>query len=220
MLVLWSVKGGSGTTVVASLLAAALAQRATRHVRLVDLAGDIPAALGLAEPHQDGIHEWLTNPATGHKTLDLETICGQEIDTLAGISVVPRGRSPLTSVDDASMRTLMSTLNMPHVDTIVDAGSGAGMVRAAVEAAPRSILVVRPCYLALRAAARLDTRIDGVVLVSEASRALGKRDVESVLRAPVLAEVPVIAQIARLVDAGLLATRVPHDSGALLDLVA
>ncbi len=56
--------------------------------------------------------------------------------------------------------------------------------------------------------------------MSEAGRALGKRDVESVLRAPVLAEVPVIAQIARLVDAGLLATRVPHDSGALLDLVA
>jgi hypothetical protein len=41
-----------------------------------------------------------------------------------------------------------------------------------------------------------------------------------VVHAPVLAEVPVVPQIARLVDAGLIASRVPHDSRALLDLVA
>jgi hypothetical protein len=56
--------------------------------------------------------------------------------------------------------------------------------------------------------------------VTEPGRALGKRDVESVLRAPVVAEVPVSPQIARVVDAGLLASRVPAESGALVNLVA
>lgn len=215
MLVLWSVKGGSGTTVVASLLASALAHRGSRHVRLVDLAGDIPATLGLAEPEHHGLHEWLT---TSDNTV--ESLCALDIDTIAGISVVPRGTRSLVATDESRMSSLISTLHMPQVDTIVDAGSGAGVVSAAVRAAPRSILVVRPCYLALRAAARTDMRIDGIVLVSEPGRALASHDVESVLRAPVLAQVPVLPNIARLVDAGLLASRVPQDSRPLLDLVA
>ena len=215
MLVLWSVKGGSGTTVVASLLAAALAHRGSRHVRLVDLAGDIPATLGLTEPDNDGVAGWLDTPDA-----DLAALCTREIDAVPGISVVPRGPRSLTTASDSRMQELLATLNLPQVDTIVDAGSGAGVVHAAVHAAPRSILVVRPCYLALRAAARLQKRIDGVVVVSESGRSLGPRDIESVVHAPVLAEVPVVPQIARLVDAGLIASRVPHDSRALLDLVA
>ena len=215
MLVLWSVKGGSGTTIVASLLAAALAHRGARHVRLVDLAGDIPATLGLAEPDHDGVAGWLDAPDA-----DLAALCAREIDAFAGISVVPRGPRSLHAAPDTRMQELMSTLNLPQVDTIIDAGSGAGVVHAAVHAAPRSILVVRPCYLALRAAARAQHRIDGVVMVAESGRSLGRTDIESVLHAPVLAEVPVVPQIARLVDAGLLASRVPHDSRALLDLVA
>jgi cellulose biosynthesis protein BcsQ len=215
MLVLWSVKGGSGTTVVASLLATALAQRASRRVRLVDLAGDIPAALGLSEPTHDGVHEWLANPEA-----DLQALCDNEIDTVAGMGIVHRGRNPLVDANPDRVRALMNTLQSPHLDTIVDAGSGAAAVRPAIEAATRSILVIRPCYLALRAATRPNARIDGIVLVSETGRALGARDVESVLGAPVIAEVPVSPQIARTVDAGLLTTRVPHDSRVLLDLVA
>jgi MinD-like ATPase involved in chromosome partitioning or flagellar assembly len=215
MLVFWSVKGGSGTTVVASVLATALAQRASRHVRLVDLAGDVPAALGLAEPQHDGIHEWLNDSTSG-----LEALCNLEIESISGMSVVPRGRHTLIGADGDRIRALFDTLHSPHVDTIVDAGSGAGIVREAIESAARSILVVRPCYLALRAASRLDLRIDGVVLVSESGRALGKRDVECVLGAPVVAEVPVAPHIARLIDAGLLSSRVPRDTDALLDLVA
>ena len=215
MLVLRSVKGGSGTTVVASLLAAALAHQGSRHVRLIDFAGDVPAALGLAEPQHDGVHQWLTTPDAG-----IEELCALDIDTIPGMSVVPRGTRTLTDAHDVRLRALVSTAQMPQVDTIVDAGSGSGVVRTVVECAPRSILVVRPCYLALRAAARSNLRIDGVVLLTEAGRSLGARDVESVLHSPVLAEIPVLPQVARLVDAGLLASRVPHDSHVLLDLVA
>jgi MinD-like ATPase involved in chromosome partitioning or flagellar assembly len=215
MLVLWSVKGGSGTTVVASMLAAALAQRATRRVRLVDLAGDVPAALGLAQADNDGLNDWLADTES-----DLATLCSLEIEAVPGLGVVPRGPHPLVDAPPERIAALMTTLRSPHVDTVIDAGSGAAVVHAALDHANRSLLVTRPCYLSLRTATRNHARIDGVILVTEPGRALGKRDVESVLRAPVVAEVPVSPQIARVVDAGLLASRVPADSGALVDLVA
>ncbi len=53
-------------------------------------------------------------------------------------------------------------------------------------------------------------RPSGVVLVSEPGRALGAKDVEDVLGVPVRAEVTVEAAVARAVDAGLLASRLPR----------
>jgi hypothetical protein len=49
-----------------------------------------------------------------------------------------------------------------------------------------------------------------VVLVAEEGRALTPSDVEDVLGAPVRAAVSVTAQVARVVDAGLLASRLPR----------
>lgn len=69
--------------------------------------------------------------------------------------------------------------------------------------------VVRgPCYIALR---RLLTmpRPNGIIIVAEEGRSLGRRDVEDVIGVPVIAEVPVNAAVARSVDAGLFGTRVP-----------
>jgi len=70
-------------------------------------------------------------------------------------------------------------------------------------------LVLRPCYLALRRAARLATRPNGVVVMREAGRALTARDIQSVVGAPVVGEITVSDGVARSVDAGLLATRLP-----------
>src|SRR4051794_5027095 len=53
--VCWSVKGGSGTTVVASALAIVLAGRSAGGAVLVARAGDAPAALGLPEPGGPGL---------------------------------------------------------------------------------------------------------------------------------------------------------------------
>jgi hypothetical protein len=78
-----------------------------------------------------------------------------------------------------------------------------------VSAATVSLLVIRPCYLALRRAAVAPVRPTGIVLVTELSRALSRKDVESVLGVPVVAEVPSDPSIARAVDAGLLAGRFP-----------
>jgi len=43
----WSTKGGAGTTVVTAALGLVLARRHPAGALLVDLAGDLPAALGL-----------------------------------------------------------------------------------------------------------------------------------------------------------------------------
>ena len=87
---------------------------------------------------------------------------------------------------------------------------------AIVDEARAELLVVRACYLALRRAARLERPPTGVVLIEEPGRALVARDVEVVVRAPVVARVPFDERIARTVDAGLLSTRMPDTlAGAL-----
>ena len=75
--------------------------------------------------------------------------------------------------------------------------------------ADRSVLVTRACYLALRRTVSLPVRPSGVVLVTEAGRALTRSDCERAIGAPVLATVAVDPEIARAVDAGMLRTRVP-----------
>src|SRR5438105_1160177 len=54
----WSVKGGSGTTVVSAALALSVAAAGTDAL-LADLAGDVPAALGIPEPDGPGLADWL-----------------------------------------------------------------------------------------------------------------------------------------------------------------
>ena len=57
MYLCWSAKGGSGTTVIAAALGLVLSHH--RPTLLVDLGGDAPAALGMAEPSGPGVHDWL-----------------------------------------------------------------------------------------------------------------------------------------------------------------
>ena len=94
---------------------------------------------------------------------------------------------------------------------VADCGVGpVGAARSVAAAASISLLVVRPCYVALRRALAAPLRPSGVILVSEPGRALGAVDVEDVLDVPVRAEVAVEPSVARAVDAGLLTTRLPR----------
>lgn len=65
-----------------------------------------------------------------------------------------------------------------------------------------------PCYVALRELVGADTALlAGLVLCSEAGRALDRRDVEDIAGVPVLATVDVTPAVARTLDAGLATTR-------------
>ena len=57
--VCWAAKGGSGTTVVATAMAIA----SSSPTLLVDLAGDVPATLGMPEPDGAGLFDWLRSDA-------------------------------------------------------------------------------------------------------------------------------------------------------------
>ncbi len=206
----WSPKGGSGTTVIACGLAAVLARttRAGSGVLLADLAGDAAAVLGLGDGGGPGLAEWLAaGPDVAATALSrLEVEAGPGLRLLSWKRPGPDFR-PLPG----RAETLVDALTVDPRPVVADCGSaenGAGLAVAAGAAV--SLLVLRPCYLALRRALAAPLRPSGVILVAEPGRSLGRRDVEDVLGVPVRAEVEVDAAVARAVDAGLLARRVPR----------
>jgi hypothetical protein len=193
----WAAKGGSGTTVTA----VAMALAAGAPMLLIDLAGDVPAVLGVPEPDGPGVFDWLASEASTSR------LAGLELRADAHISVLPRGRP--AQVPPARWDELATWLRSERRGIVVDAGSTGVPPPSVVRASDHAILVIRPCYLALRAAVRQPTRPTGIVLVDEPGRALRARDVEASLGVPVVATVLLDPAIARAVDAGLLLARLP-----------
>lgn len=198
----WSTKGGSGTTVVAAALA--LSRAATgASVRLVDFAGDLPAALGIVEPDSPGVTDWLI--ARDASTDDLMQ---SFIPVTSRVTLLPLGTQPTLALTDADALRLTHALATDASCTIVDVGTHPN-ASAICAQATKSILVVRPCYLALRRATRSTITSDSVIVVQEPGRALTTRDIEGVVGTKVTATIPVDPTIARAVDAGLLSSRLP-----------
>jgi len=206
-----SVKGGVGVTVVAATLAAGWARR-DGVALLVDLCGDAPAVLGMAEPGGPGVRDWLADEHSSPGALDRLVL-----DAGDGVSLLPAGSATVAPWSEARARSLACALASRDGHVVVDAGrSGGPSVGHAHEvlvdelvAAGRSVLVTRSCYLALRRAVHQRIVADGAVLVREPGRSLGRRDVTQVLGLPMLAQVDLDPAVARSVDAGLL-TRTPH----------
>ena len=194
-----SVKGGSGTTVTAAALGLLLSARHRGGGHIVDLCGDLPAVLGMAEPEGSALCE--VNSA---------------------LRLLPRRMT--TESSDTQWLSLATELQSLRGPVVVDAGT-LPVGQSLVDAASASYLVTRPCYLALRRATQAlhgrNMSVDGCILVKEAGRALTVNDVASVLHTEVCAEVPFDTAISRAVDAGLLSHRVPRslDEG-LADLIA
>lgn len=202
----WGAKGGVGTSVVALACALGLAEHNTTGVLLVDAAGDLPAMLGLAEPTSPGITDWLST------TVDLPTdaLWRLSVPVRPGLDLLPLGNSQ--EVQPERVELLSALLASDDRDVVIDAGMVGpySWPLPMATMATRSIVVLRPCYLALRKAVVAPVRVDGAVLVTEVGRALNHHDVESVLGVPVLAQIPQHPAIARAVDTGLLGQRVPR----------
>lgn len=200
----WSVKGGVGVSSVAALLAIGQVERA-EDVLLVDLCGDQPALLGLDEPMAGpGLGEWcaMSQPSP-------HALARLEIEARTGLHVVPRGTGPLAG--DAA--ELVAALESSERTVVIDCGmigNAVGFASAIVERANQSLLVTRECYLTLRAVRDCQLEPDGVVVLKEPRRVLGRADVEAVAGAPVIAEVAIDSGIARAIDSGLLKARLPR----------
>jgi len=195
MILCWAAKGGSGTTVVACALA--LARQPST---LVDLGGDSATALGIAEPSGPGVVDWLASPTAA--AADLARLAVPVRDDVA---LIPRGTA---HPPDDRWERLVAAFDRTAT-TVVDCGTGPPP-RVLHDAAEHSLLIIRPCYIALRRAQRSDVRPTGIVLVDEPGRALTAVDVERALGAPVVAEVHFDPAVARAIDAGLLAARLPR----------
>jgi hypothetical protein len=211
----WSVKGGSGTTVVAAGLALVLSNRVHEPppVLLIDVGGDAPAALGLPEPASAGLCDWLSSQAPPAALEDLAVVVNDRL------SVVPRGYGPLPSPDAPRWLQLAKYLHGRDRDSVLDCGPLRPAPQVLVEGA-LSILVLRPCYMALRRVASLSLSADRLVLVDEPGRALRRPDVENVVGQRVDVHLELDPAIARAVDAGLLAGRLPSQLSHGLKRVA
>ena len=197
----WSAKGGSGTTVVACALATTSARR--RPTILIDLGGDAPAALGVSAPGGPGVGEWLSSP---YATAD--ALSRLAVEVAPDLHLVPAGGLELGELDEVQAERLVHACADGALPVVVDAGRH-GHHEVLHRGAERSLIVVRPCYLALRRAVQRPGLATAAVVVHEPGRALGVSDVERALGVRVIAEVPWDPAVARAVDAGLLCHRMP-----------
>ena len=209
LLACWSAKGGSGTTVVSVAIASLLAEDSPGGALLVDLAGDVPAVLGLPEPAGPGIAGWLDAgvevPADALTRLEVAGPGGLRLLTRGSLEEVPAGAA---AGRGAVLAALLAVDGRPVVADCGGAPVGAGLAVAA--AAPTSLLVIRPCYLSIRRALLAGLRPSGVVVVGSSLRTLQADDVEAALGVPVVATVALDDRVARAVDAGLLGHRLPR----------
>lgn len=211
IITLWSLKGGQGVTTTAAAVGLTM-HRAGHEVLLVDLAGDLPPALGLPHPDTPGLAEWIDVDDVGPKAIH-----NVLVDVVPGLRLLPLGRRHHLPTDTTAKleRTneLIAFLADSAWSVVVDAGrlehGGNQLQTTFAVRATTSLLVTRACYLALSRANDPPLRPSGVVLVDEPGRALDRDDVERVVGVPVRAEVAIDPAVARAVDAGLLASRLP-----------
>ena len=204
-----SPKGGNCTTVTATAYALLMAARGT-HTVLIDLCGDVPAAAGMAEPTTPGINDWLSESSTS----DAQTLVtlGTPFDN--GLVIVHRGSSFVEGQPRWSdLANAITTLPM---NIVIDAGTTflPDELRRAVT---HVTMVVKPCYLSLRRASRMQ-RPTQLFVVCEESRALTIKDVGHVLGMPVTCEIPYTPAISRAVDAGMLPSRAEQLFGPFMTL--
>ena len=200
LFVCWSVKGGSGTSAVAAMLAVALAK--SEKTLLIDADGDQSFIFGVPRP-SEGFRQWLAagDGVPADALLRLTTALTPNLD------LVPAGDR--TSIRAQRGKEMAFDVSM----VVVDAGlarDAHDIASSLVAQAETSLLVLRPCYLAARRAAATHARIDGLIVVEEARRALSGADLAEVIGAPVVATVPWDAAISRTIDAGRLGRRLPR----------
>jgi len=183
---------------------------------LIDLAGDAPTVLGIPEPDGPGMVDWL---AAGD-AVTVEALGRLERPVADQVRLIHRGRRVSPRPERADV--LAAQLLIDERDVVIDLGSFGGdepidlVRRSLATQAATSLLVTKACFLSLRRALALPVRPSGIVLVEEPGRALGRTDIEDVLGVPVVATVAIDPAIARCVDAGLLAARLPADLGRAL----
>ncbi len=96
----WSLKGGSGTTTIATAMAMAFSRESgSNPTLLVDLAGDIPFALGIVSTAPVGIGDWLAaHQKRENGELESDALKHLEYEVIEGTNLLTRGQKPLADI--------------------------------------------------------------------------------------------------------------------------
>lgn len=208
---LWTAKSGSGCTTVAAALALSLARRGP--VLVVDLGGDLPAALGRPDPPH-GLTDWLAATGADGSRLD-----GLTVETHPGVRLLARGGAHRWPADRAER--FVSMVARQRGAVVVDVGvvdpvaaSAMERLRQAFARERDSVLVTTSCYLAMRRVQAvhrsLGPSLRGVAFLQQPGRAIDRRQLAELVGAPVLVEIEHDPAVARAVDRGLLPTGRPR----------
>jgi hypothetical protein len=182
-----SPKGGSGVSTTVARLALATDKPCT----IVDLQGDQLALFGTAPLAGGSTTVEVINRADRPSITVSSYPDGLSSSSLANLLKRYAPEHPVYI--DAGDRPV-HTMNPRHLSTLLRAHSITFV----------HLWVMRPCFLACRAASRLAPP-DGMIVIQEPGRALTTRDLERVVGVPAHAELTFDPGIQRAVDAGLLA---------------
>jgi hypothetical protein len=151
----------------------------------------------------------LTHAKTGRRTLLVDAAdhhdtyaalgCPEATEPNAVTEVVPN--LDLVAIDPDKVADEIDTTG--YEVAVIDFGQKRPTVGTAT-------IVTRACYLVLRRALAVTPPPDNAIVIAEPGRALDTTDVASVLGLPIVATIPTDPSVARTVDAGLLAARIPH----------
>jgi hypothetical protein len=183
-------KGGQGTTTVATVVAALAADHGATTL-VSTRPDDVCALTGTAVPSR-----WSSMVPI---SANLRLLDAAYAEHHGGLSPGPNGHGPQSVVIDVGRLAELDDERRLQSDGVTDT--------------IRWLVIRGPCYLSLRAALENPWRPDGIVVLAEAGRPLTTADVIDVVGVPVVAQVPVEAAVARVIDAGLLLARLPRLSG-------
>jgi CobQ/CobB/MinD/ParA nucleotide binding domain len=195
ILTISATKGGQGVTTIAAALATLTAHTGARTL-LIDTGGDLAAILGRTEHHGPGLADYLANPNV--------TLADITIPISDQLEFIARGTGPI--VFSAYTYGLI-TGGLGHYDVVIIDCALTNTEWPAL--ADQRVHVTRNCYLAVRNAIRIP-KPTHVVAITEPGRSLSPADIETVLGMPVTATITADIETARIIDAGILTTRLPR----------
>ena len=219
----YSAKGGQGTTTVAAAYSLTTAveiaeanARTTGHlvpVTVLDFDGDMAAVFGIAE-QGTSVLDQVAAGASVKSAVAATTVVRRNTDGQALVEYRWIGRPEghgLLPIDSIIAHLRAEVQRDPARHFVIDAGTIVDGSPRARFASGSNLLVTRGCYLALRRALRIREVIEpsSILFVEEPDRALSATDASAVVGVPVSLVVPVDPSIARAVDAGLFAHRIP-----------
>lgn len=167
---------------------------------LVDLAGDQSAIFAVSEG--EGIGDWFAAP----DEVGLDSLRSLEVEVVPGLRLLRRGAAPTGRWSAERMAVAMTLFAGRSDVVVVDCGREP---LGSLPAGAVTTMVTRACYLALRRVRSERDPSAHVVLIEEPGRALSRRDIAAAV-GEIDVVIPWDPAVARAVDAGMLATRVPR----------